>query len=128
MIVGIGIDIVEVARLKSSMERHGEFFLKRVFTGKELAAAPTTDSPARAAYFAGRWAAKEAVSKVFRTGIGAQCGLTDMAILPREDGSPTVELSGAAAQTAKRLGIKSLQVSISHEKTYAVAMAIGESN
>ena len=69
MVVGLGIDVLEIARMGDVVLRHGKHFLARILTAAELAAAPQSDR-AKATYYAGRWAAKEAVSKALGTGIG----------------------------------------------------------
>jgi holo-[acyl-carrier protein] synthase len=123
MILGTGIDIVEVARMAKVLQR--DSFIARVFTPNEqaLAALQRDNSP----FYAGRWAAKEAISKAFGVGIGEHCGWQDMDIGRGTRGEPIVNLSGTAAATAKALGIARIHISISHERTYACASAIAES-
>ncbi len=126
MIIGVGTDIVEIARLQKSMQRaSGEHFLQHVFTVAEQAAAPENERQ-RQAYFAGRWAAKESLSKALGTGIGSRCALREIEILRGAGGKPEMTLSGAAAETAVQLGIRHLHVSISHEQAYACAVVIAE--
>ncbi len=126
MIVGIGTDIIEIKRLKDSVEKYGSHFLDHVFTSEEQAAAESKGEK-RFEYFAGRWAAKEAVSKVFGTGFTAECQWTGICIVNDDAGKPFVTLSGITAQTAAGLGIRKIHISISHEKAYACAFAVGES-
>ena len=126
MIIGIGIDIVEIERLEKSLKRStGKQFLNHVYTEAEQAAAPQNERQ-KYAYFAGRWAAKEALSKAFGCGISSKCALRDIEILRGSAGEPQMELSGAAAQTAASLGVKKLHLSISHEREYACANVIAE--
>ncbi len=125
MIVGLGIDVMEVARIREVLERHGENFLAHVFTESERADAPENLQSA-AAYFAGRWSAKEAVAKALATGIGADCAWTDIEIRRENSGRPTVHLGGSGAQTAERLGITGFILSISHEKNLACASVVAE--
>lgn len=124
MIVGTGIDIIEVERIRKVLEKHSDLFLKRVFTDEEMALAPA--GPGAAAFYAGRWAAKEAVSKTLGTGIGAACGWTDICILRRPGGAPYLDLRGDGAETARKLGIRAFHISISHIKDTACAVAVAE--
>ena len=126
MIVGIGTDIIEIKRLRESIERYGSHFLDHIYTAAEQTAADSKGE-ARFAYYAGRWAAKEAVSKVFGTGFTAECKWTEICIANDKAGKPFVTLSGVTAETAKSLGISRVHISISHEKAYACAFAVGES-
>ncbi|MFA4943336.1 MAG: holo-ACP synthase [Lentisphaeria bacterium] len=125
MILGTGIDIIEVARIRQALERHGEAFVRRVFTPAEIALAPAAPAAA-AAFYAGRWAAKEAVAKTLGTGIGAACAWTDLQVLRQPSGAPRLELAGAAAATAQRLAIARIHLSISHLKETACAVAVAE--
>ncbi|MBT3289351.1 MAG: holo-ACP synthase [Victivallales bacterium] len=125
MVVGLGIDVLEIARMGDVVHRHGKHFLARILTAAELAAAPQSDR-AKATYYAGRWAAKEAVSKALGTGIGASCGWLDMEIMPDALGRPRLTLTGAAAETARRIGAESWHLSISHESAIAAGCAIAE--
>ncbi len=125
MIIGTGIDLIETARLARTLERHGDRFLDHIYTRNEQDAAP--ESPAgRTAYFAGRWAAKEALAKALGTGIGQECAWTDIEVSNGAQGRPFLRLGGAAAQTAVRLGAGSIHLSITHEKHYACAQVIIE--
>lgn len=121
-IVGTGIDIVESARIATAVERHGDRFLARVFTEGErhYCAAMKVPEP----FYAARFAAKEAISKAFGTGIGAQLGWLDIDIRRKATGEPFVVLSGAGADTARRLGISELRLTMSHSQHYAVAHAL----
>ena len=126
MIVGIGTDIIEIKRFKDSIEKYGSHFLDHIYTDEEQAAADSKGEQ-RFAFYAGRWAAKEAVSKVLGTGFTAKCQWTGISIANDEAGKPFATLSGVTAQTAKALGIRQIHISISHEKAYACAFAVGES-
>ncbi|MBQ6474119.1 MAG: holo-ACP synthase [Victivallales bacterium] len=125
MIRGVGTDIVEIARLRQSIERYADAFLAHVFTPDEQSSAPHSGD-ARLAYFAGRWAAKEAVAKALGTGFCEKCAWLELRITNLPSGAPVVELSGTAAVTAAERGIHTIHLSISHEKHYAVAVAIAE--
>ena len=122
MIVGIGNDITECARIGAVLEKHGQVFLDHLLTEREQAA-----GGGRLEYYAGRWAAKEAIAKALGCGIGARCSFTDIEILNDESGKPLASLSGAAQRTAAELNVGRIHLSISHEKNYAAAVAVLES-
>src|SRR6058998_974788 len=92
MIIGIGIDIIEVSRIEASHERFGERFLKRILHPNEISYCLSHSAPAP--FLAARFAAKEAISKAFGTGIGAQLGWHDMEVRRRDSGEPFVMLHG----------------------------------
>ena len=115
----LGIDIVKVDRIRATMARFGERFSKRVLTAGERRY--VRDRPET---FAGRWAAKEAVSKVLGLGVRG-IGWTEIEIERLPTGQPSVRLYGRAAQRAEQLGMARIAVSISHESEYAVAVAFG---
>jgi holo-[acyl-carrier protein] synthase len=121
-VVGIGVDIVEVARIRDSLERHGERFHARICTVGEAEYCAKMRDPAP--FFAARFAAKEAVSKALGTGIGAQCEWHDIEVRRKASGEPFIVLHGAGAETAKRLGIGQVLVSLSHTENYACAHAV----
>ncbi len=125
-IIGTGIDIVESARLAASIERHGERFLARLFTDGERQYCAAMNKPET--FYAARFAAKEAVSKAFGTGIGAQLGWLDIDVRRKASGEPFVVLGGVGAVTARRLGITEILLTLSHSDHYAVAhaLALGE--
>src|SRR5689334_11101554 len=115
----LGIDIIKVDRIRGSIERFGERFSKRVLTPAEqryVRLRPET--------FAGRWAAKEAVSKVLGLGVRG-IGWTEIEIERLPTGQPAVRLHGRAAARAEQLGMERIALSISHESDYAVAIAFG---
>jgi holo-[acyl-carrier protein] synthase len=115
----LGIDIIKVDRIRASIERFGERFSKRVLTPAEqryVRLRPET--------FAGRWAAKEAVSKVLGLGVRG-IGWRDIEVERLPTGQPAVRLHGRAAERARQLGMERVAVSISHESDYAVAVAFG---
>ena len=121
-IAGLGIDLVEVARLEQSIARHGERFLQRVFTDAEIAYCASMKSATP--FYAVRFAAKEAVSTALGTGIGAACGWLDIEVRRKASGEPFIVLHGAAEETARRLGIAAVLISLSHTENYATAQAI----
>ena len=125
MILGTGIDIIEVARIARSVEKFGERFLQRVLVADEIAYCRAHKNPAP--FLAARFAAKEAVSKAFGTGIGAQLGWRDIEIRRKESGEPFIVLHGKGAELFAARGAKQLHVSLTHTEIYAAATAILES-
>lgn len=121
-VLGIGVDIVETARVAASVEKFGDRFLERCFLPGEVAYCQTMKFPAR--HFAARFAAKEAISKAFGTGIGRQLGWCDLEIGRRESGEPFVILHGKGADLARQRGATGVLVSLSHGEAYAVAQAV----
>ena len=121
-VLGTGIDIVETERIDDSLKRFGERFLKRVYHPDEIAYANSMKFPAL--HLAARFAAKEAISKAFGTGIGKQLGWQDMEIRRKESGEPYVVLHGKGLELAARRGVSTVLVSLSHCKAYAAASAI----
>jgi len=121
-IYGIGIDVVEVERIASAIERHGELLLARLFTAGERRYCEAQKHPAL--HYAARFAAKEAVSKALGTGIGGQAGWLDLEVIREESGAPRLVLTGAAAEFAKREGIREIRISLSHATSYAAANAV----
>jgi holo-[acyl-carrier protein] synthase len=112
----IGIDIVEIERIKSSHEKFGKLFLDKIFTAKEQAYCDTYKYPFER--YAGRFAAKEAVAKLIEK--GPKDFWLDIEILSNDNGAPAVHLS----QRLKAIFPHAISLSISHERNYAVAAAI----
>ena len=123
-IIGHGIDIVETARIKRMTEQHEQRFLDRCFTPAEQAYCCRNEKR-RYEHLAGRFAAKEAILKVLGTGWSGGISWTDIEILPEPSGQPKVSLTGECQLVAKRLGITTWHMSISHIETHATASAIG---
>lgn len=122
MILGVGNDIIAVSRIESILKRHGERFLSRVFTEKERAYCLQKPSPSR--HLAGRFAAKEAVSKAFGTGFSSGLQWIDIEILPGEKGRPTLVFSPFVYSFFGDPLF--FHLSISHCQDYATAVAIWE--
>jgi holo-[acyl-carrier protein] synthase len=115
----LGIDIVKVDRIAAAIAKFGQRFSDRVLTQREqryVRARPET--------FAGRWAAKEAVSKVLGLGVRG-VGWKDIEVERLPTGQPSIVLHGRAAQRAEQLGMGRIAVSITHEAEYAVSVAFG---
>ena len=126
MIVGIGTDICQLSRIEKLLKSSKrEAFLKKTFTDEEVEKLPSTNR--EVSYFAGRWAAKEALAKSLGTGFGAHCRWLDITIRKNDNGAPQVILKNLTKETAESLNIKRIHVSISHEKDYATAFCVAES-
>ncbi|HEX3800325.1 MAG TPA: holo-ACP synthase [Verrucomicrobiae bacterium] len=123
--LGVGIDIIEVARIKSSHEKFGERFLNRILLPNEIAYCLSHKFPAP--FLAARFAAKEAISKAFGTGIGAQLSWQDMEVARRDSGEPWVILHGRGQELLKSRGGRVVLISLSHTEQHATAVAILES-
>jgi holo-[acyl-carrier protein] synthase len=124
MILGTGIDIIEVARIAASHEKFGERFVNRILLPGETAYCLTHKNPAP--FLAARFAAKEAVSKAFGTGIGAQLGWRDIEICKKESGEPFVILHGKGKKLFESRGARRLHISLSHTEHYAATTAVLE--
>jgi holo-[acyl-carrier protein] synthase len=124
MILGTGIDLIEVTRIATSFEKFGERFVSRILLPDEIAYCRSHKNPAP--FLAARFAAKEAVSKAFGTGIGAQLGWQDIEIRRKETGEPFVVLHGKGAALFTARGARRLHLSLTHTQNYAAATAILE--
>ncbi len=124
MIIGNGIDLVEISRIRKMVDRFGDNFISKVFTDNEQSEARLRRDPA--IYYAGRWAAKEAVSKTLGCGIGGRCSWLDIEVCNTPTGRPEVTMSGNGYKTMRQLGGKRMHISVSHEASYAIASAILE--
>ena len=122
MILGTGIDIVETARIRDSLEKFGDRFLNRCFLPDEVGYCRSMKFPEL--HLAARFAAKEAISKAFGTGVGKHLGWRDMEIRKRDSGEPYVQLHGKGAELAQARGVTDVLVSLSHCKDYAAANAV----
>lgn len=122
MVRGIGVDIVEIDRIRESIERLGDAFLAKVFTPHEIAYC--TSKPNQHQHFAARFAAKEAVSKALATGWSGEFAWKDVEITNDPLGKPLVTLHGRLGET---LAGCTVFLSISHDDTRVVAMALIES-
>lgn len=124
MIVSVGVDAVEVARIRGLLERSRGRFERRVFTDTEAAYCRGRERPAES--FAARFAAKEAVMKCLGTGWAAGTGFRQIEVQRQVSGQPTVSLDGAAAATAAALGIRRWHLSLTHTQTVATAFVVAE--
>lgn len=124
MILGVGIDIIEVSRIAASYEKFGERFLNRILHPAEINYSLSHKTPAP--FLAARFAAKEAISKAFGTGIGAQLGWKDMEVGRKETGEPFVILHGNGENLLKKHNGRVVLISLSHTQVHATAVAILE--
>ncbi len=124
MIIGVGIDIIEVERIKASYDKFGERFLKRILRPEEIAYCFSHAQPAP--FLAARFSAKEAISKAFGTGIGRQLGWQDMEVRRKESGQPYVVLHDDGESLFRQVNARALHLSLSHTNFYASAVAVLE--
>ncbi|MHC4557868.1 MAG: holo-ACP synthase [Planctomycetota bacterium] len=121
-IVAHGIDLVDCPRIEQMMQRHGERFVKRVFTAAEQAYAEANKNQIEK--LAGRFAAKEAILKLVGTGWRGKIAWTDIEIINNSVGQPEVTLGGEVKKIADKLGVKHISVSITHTANFAIASAV----
>lgn len=124
MIVGTGIDIAEVPRIRQAMERFGERFLLRIFTAGEIRYCDAKAN--RVERYAARFAAKEAAMKALGTGWNHGVRWRDCEVVRMPGGRPTMSFHGKAAEFAARLGVKHAALSLSHTAEQAIAQVILE--
>ena len=124
MIVGTGIDIVEINRIKHSIIKYSDRFKNKVFTQKEIDYCHSQADPAK--HFAARFSVKEAVLKCFGTGMSGGILWKDVEVDNKKSGQPTLNLYGKGKELFNQLKIKHIHISITHDKSYAVAHAIAE--
>ena len=122
-----GVDIVEVQRIKQSFETLGDSFRDRIFTRAEIEYCEGKKAVKYQSY-AARFAAKEAVSKAFGTGIGEKVGWKDIEVLNDDSGKPYVVLSAKGRKVFDEINASNISLSLSHCKNYAVAYAVVEVN
>ena len=121
VLVGLGCDLIDVQRIRDVLERHGDRFLDRVFTAEERAYCLGMAQPHK--HLAARWAAKEAISKTFTTGIGAELGWKSMSVYRGERSEPRVRLDEKATALLAQVGATHVLLSLSHTETAAMAVA-----
>ena len=126
MITGLGIDVVEIERIRDSLGRFGDTFVRRILTDGEEQEMKRLKR-GRAAFLASRWAAKEAAVKALGTGFSGGIGFHDLEIDTQPSGEPRLLLHGKAAEQAEKRGTRNMMVSISHERSVAVAVVAMES-
>ena len=124
MIIGMGIDIAEVPRIRAVIESQKERFLRRVFTLDEVAYCEQFKN--KYERYAGRFAVKEAAMKALGTGWSRGVRWVDMEVVRARGGRPTLALKGEAKKIAEGLGVKNIAVSITHTEEQAIAQVIFE--
>ena len=125
MIIGMGVDIAEVDRIRAAIERHGETILRRIYTQNERQYCEQFKN--KYERYAGRFAAKEAAMKALGTGWRRGVRWVDLEIVREMSGRPTLALTGEAAKIAAQLGVKHIALSITHTENQALAQVIFES-
>jgi holo-[acyl-carrier protein] synthase len=125
LILGTGIDIIEVQRVEAAHKKFGDRFVRRILRPAELAYCLSYKSPGP--HLAARFAGKEAISKAFGTGIGEHLGWQDMEICRKESGEPYVVLHGKGKALLRQRGGRLVHLSLSHTAGHAAAVAILES-
>ncbi|HEX3940161.1 MAG TPA: holo-ACP synthase [Acidobacteriaceae bacterium] len=124
MLVGAGVDLIEVERISSSIARYGERFLRRIYTAREIAYCSAKRNHAES--FAARFAAKEAAAKALGTGMAWGVTWRQIEVARSASGRPGLELSGDALRHAQRLRVAAISVSLSHTAGMAIAMVLME--
>lgn len=121
ILLGLGCDLIEVDRIRGVLERQGERFLSRVFTDEERAYCESMKHPHK--HYAARFAAKEAVSKCFTTGIGAELGWKSISVHHGCRHEPLIRLDDKGAALLQAVGGSHVLVSLSHTESAAMAVA-----
>jgi len=124
LIIGMGVDLAEVGRIKAAIERHGEPFLRRIYTAQERAYCEQFKN--KYERYAGRFAAKEAAMKALGTGWRRGVKWVDFEVVREMSGRPTIALGGQAKKIAEQIGVKRISVSITHTAVQALAQVIFE--
>ncbi|MZH02791.1 MAG: holo-ACP synthase [Nitrospinae bacterium] len=124
MIFGTGLDIIEIDRIKKSLAKYSPRFENRVFTDEEISYCQSQADPGK--HFAARFAVKEAVSKSLGTGINHEVGFKDIEVINQTSGKPIVRMGGRGKKLFEKLNLKSIHISISHDRHHAIAHAIAE--
>ena len=120
--LGVGIDLVEVGRIAEMLERHGERFLNRVYTEKEREYCMGKKYPHQ--HLAARFAAKEAVSKCFGTGIGSELSWQSISVINGSDGAPRICFDEKGAKLLSQKGGENILISLTHAESMAAALAV----
>ena len=125
MVLGVGTDLMETKRIEVSIDRYGDRFLERVFTAGEIAYCLRKKKNA-AESFAARFAANEAGAKALGTGISRGVTWKELEVRREENGRPTLHLSGRAAELAGAMGVRRMQLSLTHSRELAMAVVVVE--
>jgi holo-[acyl-carrier protein] synthase len=125
MVLGLGTDLIETKRIQESIDRYGERFLERIFTVGEIAYC-TRKKKNAAESFAARFAAKEAGAKALGTGISRGVSWKEFEVKREVSGRPSLHLSGRAAELAEAMGMRRVQLSLTHSRELAMAVVVVE--
>jgi holo-[acyl-carrier-protein] synthase len=123
VILGLGLDVAELSRIRESLSRHGARFLARVLTGAEAANVPQVNAEA---YVAARFAAKEACAKALGTGFAQGVTMHSIEVRTLASGAPSLVLSGRALELAEAMGATRLHLSLTHGREVAAAVVVLE--
>lgn len=124
MVLGLGSDVIEIARIEASVRRYGARFLQRVFTPAEIAYCQSKKQAAES--FAARFAAKEAAAKALGTGISRGIAWPEIEVRREASGQPTLHWSGRALELARALGVRRTLLSLTHSQAIALAVVVVE--
>ena len=124
MVLGVGTDLIETKRVHDSIDRFGERFVERIFTAGEIAYCNRKRNSAES--FAARFAAKEAGAKALGTGISRGVSWKEFEVRRETSGRPTLHLSGRAAELAEAMGVRKIQLSLTHSRELAMAVVVVE--
>jgi len=124
MVLGLGTDLIETKRVEESIARFGDRFLERIFTAGEIAYCQRKKNAAES--FAARFAAKEAGAKALGTGISRGVTWKEFEVRREASGRPTLHMSGRAAELAEAIGVKKVQLSLTHSRELALAVVVAE--
>lgn len=125
MIVGTGTDLIEIERIRESIDRYGDRFLKRIYTAEEIAYCSRKKNSAES--YAARFAAKEAAAKALGTGISRGVSWLEIEVRRETSGRPTVHFTGRAAERAQSMGVTHNSLSLTHSRELSFAVVIVES-
>jgi holo-[acyl-carrier protein] synthase len=120
MVLGLGTDLIETKRVQESIARFGERFLERIFTAGEIAYCTRKKNAAES--FAARFAAKEAGAKALGTGISRGVSWKEFEVKREASGKPSLHMSGRAAELAEAMGVRRIQLSLTHSRELAMAV------
>lgn len=124
MLIGTGVDLIEIERIAQSIDRFGERFLRRVYTDQEIAYCRRKRGSAES--YASRFAAKEAGAKALGTGISRGVAWNEFEVTRKPGERPLLELRGRAAQLAEELGVRTISLSLTHTASLAMATVMME--
>jgi holo-[acyl-carrier protein] synthase len=124
MVIGVGTDLIEIARIAQSIDRFGDRFLRRIFTSGEINYCRRKRNAAES--FAARFAAKEAAAKALGTGISRGVSWLEMEVVREPGGRPTLQLYGRSAAWAARIGVKRTSLSLTHSRDLSLAVVVME--